>query len=195
VPIWENALDLLSGCNQTLSKSSEIASGYHLPPPCFFLAPQDVKTRSNLFHGWLRMRDLVLYLLASPTCDSLCFSCDEWRVLLDTTAGFWSPNTSEQETKRGNQRLQVMAAIEKSLQRSSISLKLEAIAPQVTDFKEQNLLQSKPPEATICRRILWEVNELNFRQELISLDRQLDTSHRSSVDRRDVLDACWAGYA
>lgn len=195
VPIWESALKLLSNYNQSLPKSNEINGGYYLPPPRLFVTPQNPTTRCNLFHGWLRVCELVLYLLASPTCDSLCLSYKEWHALSDITAGFWSPSTSERGTKRGKQHLQMMTILQRCLQQSSVNLKLEVIAFQVTYWQGRELLQSELPDPLICRRILWEVNELNFRQELISLDRQLDTSNRTSVDRRDMLDACWVGSA
>ncbi|KAF9060482.1 hypothetical protein BDP27DRAFT_1430050 [Rhodocollybia butyracea] len=195
IPIWENALKLLSNYNQSLPKSSEINGGYYLPPPRFFISPQNATTRCILYHGWLRIRELVLYLLASPTCDSLCLSYKEWHALSDITSGFWSPNSSERETKRGKHHVQMMEVVERSLQQSSVSLKLEVIAFQFTCWQGKELFRSELPEAAICRRILWEVNELNFRQELIALDRQLDTSHATSVGRRDMLDACWVGSA
>ncbi|KAF9060353.1 hypothetical protein BDP27DRAFT_1188775, partial [Rhodocollybia butyracea] len=193
VPIWENALKLLSNYNQSLPKGNETKGGYYLPPPRFFITPQNATTRCSLFHGWLRIRELVLYLLASPTCDSLCLSYKEWHALSDITSGFWSPNASERETKRGKQHVQMMAVLERCLQQSSVNLRLEIIAFEVTYWQGRELPRSEMPEPGICRRILWEVNELNFRQELISLDRHLNT--RTTVDRRDMLDACWVGSA
>ncbi|KAJ3831040.1 hypothetical protein F5878DRAFT_495093, partial [Lentinula raphanica] len=45
----------------------------------------------------------------------------------------------------------------------------------------------------IASQIIWELTELSFRQDLITLDRRLDTSGLSVTQRNALLDACWVG--
>lgn len=49
------------------------------------------------------------------------------------------------------------------------------------------------PRPNIVREILWELCELNFRNEFIALDRALDQSRMVEVDRRQLLGKCWEG--
>ncbi|KAJ3736828.1 hypothetical protein DFJ43DRAFT_1149938 [Lentinula guzmanii] len=49
------------------------------------------------------------------------------------------------------------------------------------------------PLLSDAREILWDLNELNFRQELLLLDRQLDRSGMLPFDRELCLEECWVG--
>ncbi|KAJ3762572.1 hypothetical protein EV360DRAFT_25529, partial [Lentinula raphanica] len=41
--------------------------------------------------------------------------------------------------------------------------------------------------------ILWEICELSFRQDLVALDKYMDKSSLSLIERNALIDECWQG--
>ncbi|KAK1220081.1 hypothetical protein PQX77_017180 [Marasmius sp. AFHP31] len=64
-----------------------------------------------------------------------------------------------------------------------------------TRWNAQDLTDGKIPDVAVVKEITWELNELNFRQELLILDSCLDDSKMSSFDCQHLLDSCWASTA
>ncbi|KAF9062072.1 hypothetical protein BDP27DRAFT_1192788, partial [Rhodocollybia butyracea] len=92
----------------------------------------------------------------------------------------------------------VMKILEGCLEQSSVKIKGEDPRFAYRSYWQgSSLMRDQLPESTICRDLLWEVNELNFRQELLLLDSHfhIRSSTADLEDRRRMLDACWIGSA
>ncbi|KAK1223239.1 hypothetical protein PQX77_013884 [Marasmius sp. AFHP31] len=105
------------------------------------------------------------------------------------------PGTSPSDPKRALRFKEMGEVLQDFIVKSGLSLKpdnLDAIRPS---WNGQELEEGKLPAPQIVREIMHELFELNFRQELVVLDAQLDESGMSTYDRQCLLDACWVGSA
>ncbi|KAK1216463.1 hypothetical protein PQX77_020905 [Marasmius sp. AFHP31] len=188
VSAWKSALEALSAHDNSVRAPDGVGGGYSLPPPRLFINPQRDETKATLICNWLKLRQVLLYRLS---VESRRLSNKEWRALL-MNAG---PGTSPSDPKRALRFKEMGEVLQDFIVKSGLSLKpdnLDAIRPS---WNGQELEEGKLPAPQIVREIMHELFELNFRQELVVLDAQLDESGMSTYDRQCLLDACWVGSA
>ncbi|KAK1224724.1 hypothetical protein PQX77_012356 [Marasmius sp. AFHP31] len=169
VSAWKSALEALSAHDNSVRTPDGVGGGYSLPPPQLFINPQRDETKATLICNWLKLRQVLLYRLS---VESRRLSNKEWRALLMDA----SPGTSPSDPKR--------------------VLRFEEMGEVLQDFiNGQELEEGKLPAPQIVREIMHELFELNFRQELVILDAQLDESGMSTYNQQCLLDVCWVGSA
>ncbi|KAK1233985.1 hypothetical protein PQX77_002825 [Marasmius sp. AFHP31] len=190
VPAWQAALSALSDHNQSLPAANGFNGGYVLPPSRLLSNPQNDMTRGRLFCNWLKLRHLLIYCLSTR---SRRLSNKQWRCLLEV-GGSGSTNIND-TTKSGKQFGAMRSLLQDLLDQSSLVLRLENLLKSKVEWNREQLEDGAVPEVRVAEEILWELNELNFRQELLVLDTQLDESRMSTFDRQRVLDGCWRGTA
>ncbi|KAJ3738028.1 hypothetical protein EV360DRAFT_23699, partial [Lentinula raphanica] len=195
VPAWSQALALHSTFNQSLRRSEE--SGYFLPPPRLLDVPENSTTRAFYYRAWLKIRPVILQYLNSSRKPK-CLSAKRWRCLLDVVGGHSSEKNSEGKsgmTKNSAYRAEMRNHLKTLVaQNSSDSFDLNDLEPRIEEFSGQPVdCRTEPPPKEIASQIIWELTELSFRQDLITLDRRLDTSGLSVTQRNALLDACWVG--
>lgn len=83
--------------------------------------------------------------------------------------------------------------MKKTIERTSLSLLEGTLASDPIVWRNETLTEDIVPPTHITQQICWELYELNFRQELMSLDFELDTSQMEPHKRLDTLFACWNG--
>ncbi|KAF5379938.1 hypothetical protein D9757_010256 [Collybiopsis confluens] len=57
----------------------------------------------------------------------------------------------------------------------------------------ETIKPSSPISPNIVKQMLWELAELNFRHDLVMLDKRVDLSHMGRTDRERLLSMCWEG--
>jgi hypothetical protein len=187
---WEIALKHLAGYH-TARPEDGGHYNYWLPPARCLLSPQSDEKKAKLFTGWLRIRELCLFLLSDSKCSPFRLSNKEWRTLLLVCGG--CELDEDGGTRNANHRHNVRERLERALQRSDVQLDVQNLFTKSVQWKgiEINGL----PDTNIAREILWELCELNFRSDFVALDRQMDESAVSALERQEIVDRCWNGTA
>ncbi|KAJ3834206.1 hypothetical protein F5878DRAFT_495698, partial [Lentinula raphanica] len=189
VSAWSQALALHSTFNQSLRRSEE--SGYYLPPPRLLDGPENTSTRAFYYRAWLKIRPVILKNLSQKP---KCLSAKRWRCLLDVVGGHSSeqnPGKAKNDVYRVEMRSLLNTLV---AQNSPDSFSLDDLEPRIEEFHGKCVdCRNEPPPREIASQIIWELTELSFRQDLVVLDRRLDTSGLSLTQRNALLDACWSG--
>ena len=197
IPAWSAGLQTV---DQSLSRLLEASKSfihygrYTFPDPGLFITPvTDKKVTGNkapvqYIEPWLRLRDTWLMRLANEP--SLATSNQHWRTFL--AADLKAP--ADGRTKAANRiRNTLDLIIPQSSTYSGVKMR-KSSGPLVWQDKEYppGVL---PPEGVI-RENLWELYELNFIRELVSLDRractELDLSDTAQLlDRQTKIMRCF----
>jgi len=198
IPAWSAALQAVDHSPSRLleaSKSFTHYGHYTFPDPGLFISPVagkkaiDKKPPVRYIEPWLRLRDTWLMRLAKEP--SLAISNQQWRTFL--AANLNAP--ADGQTKAANRIRNTLALIiPQSDTYSGVKLRNSSEDPLVWQDKEYppGVL---PPEGVI-RQILWELYELSFIRELLSLDRractELDLSDTAQLlDRQIKIMRCF----
>jgi hypothetical protein len=198
IPAWSSGLQAVDQSPSRLLEASKafIHYGhYTLPDPGLFITPvadkkaTDKKAPVRYIEPWLRLRDTWLMRLAKEP--SLAISNQHWRTFL--AANLNAP--ADGRTKAANRiRTTLDLIIPQSDTYSGVKIRNSSKDPLVWQDKEYppGVL---PPESVV-RQILWELYELNFIHELVSLDRracaELDLSDTAQLlDRQTKISRCF----
>ncbi|KIK53446.1 hypothetical protein GYMLUDRAFT_118524, partial [Collybiopsis luxurians FD-317 M1] len=164
---------------------------YWAPPARCLLSPDSDDKKARLFKGWLRIRDIVLFLLSDVNCTPFCLSNKEWRTLLQVCSGH---ELNEGDGSRNaSHRRNVREHFKTALEKSQVQLDVNNLFGKTPTWKGSEVIGLLDPDT--AREILWELCELNFRSDVLALDRHLDRSNASVLERQDMLDQCWNGSA
>ncbi|KAK1221131.1 hypothetical protein PQX77_016069 [Marasmius sp. AFHP31] len=189
-PAWQNALLALSGLNQSLPAPDGFNGGYVLPPAHLLCSPQNDVTKGCFISNWLKLRHLLIYRL---TVSPRRLSNKQWRCFLEV--GGSSSRNVNKSTRSGKQFGEMQRLLEDLVKQSLLEVHLENLHTSRPRWNTQDLTDGEIPDVAVVKEVAWELNELNFRQELLILDSHLDDSKMSSFDRQRLLDSCWAGTA
>lgn len=138
----------------------------------------------KLLQTWLFCRDAWLSCLASR--ESLALSAQAWRdfLFLDLS----SPPSLTDTRKSARQQEALAKLTPESLEAFHLEPQYATGQPVVWNNQQYN--PDELPPHDVVREILWELYELNFTYELISLDRRacIDlTSDDTSLYKREVI--------
>ncbi|KIK50554.1 hypothetical protein GYMLUDRAFT_106377, partial [Collybiopsis luxurians FD-317 M1] len=183
------ALRILSEHNQALRPLSGIKPGFWLPPVRNIVSPVKAETVRLLFHGWLRIREMVLTQLSNP---SLCLISKQWRGLLEVAG--WRYSHADVATMTG-QRHSEMRQLLRRLANISDSHDNNDISVLPVFWNGTALALDADLPIRVGQEIIWELQELGFRNDLVALDKRLDDSKMDAAQRRSLLNGCWEGTA
>ncbi|KIK53803.1 hypothetical protein GYMLUDRAFT_250126 [Collybiopsis luxurians FD-317 M1] len=168
---WASALRILSEHNQALCPPSGVKPGFQLPPIQNIISPAKAETVQLLFHSWLRIHEMILTQLNNLT---LCLLSKQWQGLLEVAGWrFGHPDVATMTDSQHQQDISVQP-----VSWNGVTLSLDVDLP-----------------IWVSQEIVWELQELGFQNDLIELDKQLDTSKMDATQRRSLLNACWEGMA
>ncbi|KAJ3716050.1 hypothetical protein C8R42DRAFT_532860, partial [Lentinula raphanica] len=188
---WSKALALHSCYNQSFRPPENVDSTYFLPPPRVIDGPSNKESRAFYYHAWLTARPLILKSF-DGFLKPVNLSAKWWRCLLDVVGG--RPLTEHSKNKNSLYRVEMRTLLENLMRSHSQSYPDHFLLPQNEEFHGYTVDCSKgPPPKNVSSQILWEISELSFRHELVTLDRHLDTSGLLLTKRDALLDACWVG--
>ncbi|KAK1217152.1 hypothetical protein PQX77_020194, partial [Marasmius sp. AFHP31] len=172
VPAWSDALRTLSHHDLTTPPPPGHDRGYWLPPARLFVTPERDDIKLALLRNWRKVREVLIF---RTTTGVSRLSAKDWRSLLNISGG---DTKQVSETRSGKQH-------------KSMLLKYDELPRLEAKWKGAEISPEELPETRTIQEILWEVTELNFRQELVALDGALDESGLGKWERQNMLDGCW----
>ncbi|KAJ8092482.1 hypothetical protein PM082_023735 [Marasmius tenuissimus] len=189
VPAWANALHALSHHNLSTPPPPGHSRGYFLPPARLLVAPENDEIKLALLRNWLKVREVTIF---RATRGAPCLSTKDWWSFLNISGG---DTKQVSDTRSGKQYESMLTLLKDFLTENRLSLKYDELPLIKAKWKGRSLSPKQLPETRIVQQITWELNELNFRQELVALDGVLDESNLVKWDRQNLLDGCWQGRA
>jgi len=224
IPAWRDALRKVDRSKSNFVDHDVLSSdfGYAFPEPASFIAYERKDRRDSAFRSWLRYRDAFIHRFSFEESDARPMSGKAWRELLgfdwtektSSTRGTSSapgipsttsaPSTSS-ASSAGKKSSKIAARKAKSSSRRELledflrtclkneGVDLQDVVPgnETWQGKAFNTLQDQDFE-----EILWEIGELNFRQELLALDLRIAKVSDPSSDpihRQASVAGCFPG--
>ena len=183
IPAWSAALQAVDQSSSRLIESSKTCAKYGhytFPDPGLFTHPA---TAAKYIESWLRIRDF--WFMRVEKEPSLAMSNQTWRTFLSM-----DPTASEKgETKAARRRQESLNMLLPTTNMyPEVKLRGTSMGPIV--WQGQEYLPGVLPPENVVRQILWELYEVNFIHELLSLDRRacadLDSSNTSQLFERQI---------
>ncbi|KAK0473821.1 hypothetical protein EDD18DRAFT_1368482 [Armillaria luteobubalina] len=187
IPAWADAIakiDKFSECSQEREEHSRLAqsqsnkegpiapshvNGYVFPDPALLVYASATR-QSLFFRQWEHCRDALIYRVTLSSSNAKPLRPQLWRELL--AMAFKSGNA--QGTKVHDLMAQALGSA------------LEAPGSGTTILQVPAPASDQPVDIKRGKYLIWELCELNFRQELLSLDTHL-THPDSSATEEDVI--------
>lgn len=182
IPAWSAALQAV---DRSVSVESSKTPYFAFPDPGLFVSPAKEEKKAKFIETWLRIRDAWIARLAHE--GSLAMLSQHWRDLLATDLSNLLGLSDTKATKRRQQIHDILKPRSLSdpevVPRSAVG---EPFVWQGCSYPPGCL-----PAEDVVRQILWELYELNFSQEFLSLDRRacnnLDLMDNGQLYKRQSL--------
>ncbi|KAJ8074360.1 hypothetical protein PM082_009976 [Marasmius tenuissimus] len=187
VSAWSDALRTLSHHDLTIPPPPGHDRGYWVPPARLFVTPDRDESKLTLLRNWLRLREVIIF---RATTGASRLSVKDWRSLLTISGG---DSKKVSDTRSGKRHDSMRTLLKDFLTENSLSLKYDELPGIAAKWRGVEISDEKLPGTTVVQEILWELTELSFRQELVALDGELDTSDVGKWERQNLLDGCWKG--
>ncbi|KAJ8072103.1 hypothetical protein PM082_015661 [Marasmius tenuissimus] len=107
------------------------------------------------------------------------------------SVGGANPGAGPSDPKQVSHSKEMREVLQDFIQKSGLSLKPDNLDGIKPSWEGMKLEEGQLPSSRIVHEIMCELFELNFRQELLVLDSQLNGSSMSLFNRWCLLDACW----
>lgn len=193
IPAWCTALQAVDRSPSLLvevSKLSKHFGHYVFPDPGLFISPASDEKKARCIESWLRARNA--WLLRAGDEPSLAMSAQNWRDLLAIDI---SGAQEMGDTKAAKRRQQLLDML---LPRSTFpEVKIRSSFGEPLVWQGKRYLPGVLPPENIVREILWELYELNFTFELLSLDARAcinfdATNYSQRIERQAIISKCFA---
>ena len=159
------------------------------PDPGLLVAPATDEKKAQYIESWLRARHAWFMRVANEA--SLAMSNQNWRtfLLIDLNG------PEKEETKAARRRRDILDMV---MPKSTVypELKTRSASNDPLSWEGQEFHPGKLLPEDVIRQILWELYEVNFIQELLSLDRRacadLDVTDPGQLFERQLkVSACF----
>jgi hypothetical protein len=162
--------------------------GYVFPEPGMFLAASQGWRRDSYFTSWLKYRSALVYRLSSDDFDAKPMPNAVWRNLLMQESVQRKASGSSQSSKNTKLRELAQDFLQNCLNVDGVNFKEPSCDElQWNGRVVENLTDLEREE------IVWELCELNFRFELLSLDLRATTTADSEPNRQTLVSECFPG--
>ncbi|KAF8803443.1 hypothetical protein BYT27DRAFT_7260182 [Phlegmacium glaucopus] len=168
-----------------ISKASTHFGHYVFPDPGLFVTPANHEKKARFVESWLQAREAWLMHVANEA--SLAMSSQNWRDFLSTDLS----NTQEKgDTKAAKRRQQILNMLTPKSD-FFLEIKTRSTLGEPLIWQGKRYLPGELPAEHIVREILWELYQLNFAYEFLSLDRRacidLDMQDNSQLIKRQAM--------
>lgn len=168
IPAWRDALQAVNHDQRPLSYNTR----YIFPEAALFASTNESR-RTKFFTTWIAIRPACIYRIVSVQ-KATPLSNQQWRdFLLDGLLSL------SRESKLVRRREEVRSMFAGALE----ELKIDFHAPS-SDFSRDMRLSD-------MQRVLWELTELNFRFELLALDKRASSCNRDEDERQAMVLKCF----
>jgi hypothetical protein len=177
IPSWHEALlstDMDPSQIDTTRPFSVHDRHYLFPNPTLFVTANETR-RARYFATWEAIRPACLYRVYSSFSSAPPLANQQWRDMLFSDFG-----SGATDSKAARNRQHLLDLFGNTLE--ELNINIDSIsASNVPHFPTVPLSES--------RKTLWELTELNFRFELMSLDKRA-SSRREDYDRQEIICQC-----
>lgn len=192
---WRLAQDSLKEFWPHLSKPELY---FVVPDVMLFFNPQG-EPRLELLLMWLRIRPLVMWRLTSTGANNVpIYPSSSWRAMFETMEGTNSKDTS----KKGKKRKLMSVGLEElaeQARRAGVTLDQSNLG-LATPRWGNNTVTVHNLTPRVMEEILWELNEIAFRFELLNLNMRLGRRATGAEQEnywegnQNIVLNCWPGY-
>ncbi|KAF8877215.1 hypothetical protein CPB85DRAFT_1164838, partial [Mucidula mucida] len=167
LPTWMAALKRAGGNRQPSGPlPSGVRRGYALPDPNVIANVENETTRAFMLLTYLKLRTILHYRLQSSVFEPL--AAPVWRRVLGlelhgSKGDGWAAKAHEEV------RQELSKCIEAGSMQGSVDL--SNLSTASATWQGEQLQPNVLPAQHVCREILWELFETNFRYEFLVLDR------------------------
>lgn len=177
----------------TQSPSEPNHAGYIFPDPALILRVQTNKKRAVYVYHWLSFRKDLLFRFTKPEYKMPLIPNQLWRdFLLNGTS-----NPEPTESFASARRLRVLSMLGDCIDSAGVSLSQDSSSS--VDWNGYQITKDQLPDKSVVQKIVWELNELSFRLELMSLNnclaRRLETTSPNDLDHMACFPPCRAMLA
>ncbi|KAF9019585.1 hypothetical protein BDZ89DRAFT_924924, partial [Hymenopellis radicata] len=165
LPEWMRASrDIGQSFDQNSRSNPKVNRGYALPDPGFIATMTNSAIRDAYITVYLKLRHALHYRISSPMFEPL--SPTSWRDLLGIDS-FGNKPDSYVAKRRNDVQTKLMDCIKAGKLEGTIDLSKMGTATVL--WRDQPLPNPLPEH--VISEIFWELFEINFRYELVALDR------------------------
>jgi hypothetical protein len=161
IPAWSAALQAVDQSPSHFIGTSQASGHFTFPDPGIFA---NQATAAKYLRSWLQIREA--WLMRMEMEPSLAMSNQTWRTFLAMDA-----NAPEKEGTKAARRRQESFKLLMPKSETYPELKLRSSTGSLVWQGKEHPAGKLPPD-DVVRQILWELYELNFAHELLSLDRR-----------------------
>jgi hypothetical protein len=147
---------------------------YLFPEPGIFATANKVCC-ATYFATWMAIEPVCIYRLYMPWSSVTPLSNQEWRDVLIGDIKSKTPNAKSAQARENARRL--------------LGSVLEELDIEINQAPSLTTMPSLPDKE--AQKILWKLTELNFRFELLALDRRAHPSNRDEDARQDLILECF----
>ncbi|KAG6875823.1 hypothetical protein C0992_002164, partial [Termitomyces sp. T32_za158] len=197
IPAWRDALLQIDQSKPNFADSDVLGSdfGYAFPEPASFIAFEKRERRNVALCSWLRYRNAFIYRLLSEQFEGRPMSGKAWRDILSldwlerpSSTDKQPCKTDSEKISKNSSRLQRLTDfLESCLRTDGLTLNEIERGRESWNGKPFAALEDKDLE-----EILWELAELNFRQEFLALDLRIHGSDPDFIRQRRIS-GCFPG--
>jgi len=148
------------------TKTSPHLRHYALLDPALLVTPGDDKKKLAYLLTWLPARPTLLYHLQKQ--DSTALSNQAWRDFLE----MGHSDKLKNDTAAATRRAEIRKILRRVLETAGVSEASDNANSGPVYWRDEALALDKLPRISMFQEILWELYELNFRLELVSLDQR-----------------------
>jgi hypothetical protein len=186
IPSWQNALKAVDTDPSRLDSSNRTNphdGKYVFPEPGIFAGVQNELRRSRYFATWDSTKDVCIFRVFQGSSTAVPLSGQEWRDLLVGNLNGEFKGKKNQETQQKIRNLFADCLDE-----------LQVTFDQFMPPTDTTPLSVEPSEG---QKVLWELSELNFRFELLALDKRASgtASEDAAKDRQEMICRCFPNNA
>ncbi|KAL0059302.1 hypothetical protein AAF712_013950 [Marasmius tenuissimus] len=165
--VWSEASrNAGNGFNPNTPPPTGHNNGYALPDPNIIASTKNEPTQAAFITTWLKLRQVLMYRLQSPTFVPL--KAKEWRSVLGLEIHGLKAGTGAAKVREEQQKM-LQSCLQSGNMGGSLDLTNLGAAPVMWQGTSLTLF-SLPPKPVV-QEILWELFKVNFRYELVALDR------------------------
>ncbi|KAL0573814.1 hypothetical protein V5O48_008141 [Marasmius crinis-equi] len=183
LPAWKTASDNVErSFDPKTQPLAGIDHGYALPDPNAIVGTANKAAKARYITTVLKLRTLLHYRLRSPAFRPL--KPREWRSIVGMEA-----HPTKAHTLVGNIRTNMADELKSCLVSGKMeaTFNLENLNEVPVEWYGQRFDQHQMPPVSVVQEVLWELFEINFRYELIALDRLCYTTGASNGEREDEV--------
>lgn len=183
-------------------------NGYAFPHPSLFINIQTDERRTLFFINWLKHRSALIYRISAPRTDTSPIGNQMWRTLLGLPLERLSSEEALARETKSAKCKQAIGDILASCINAADGISINLNDDNKISWQGNEITPGKAVAPETSQQILWELSELNFRCELVGLDRRLHDNQLSANQpatlgphvplpalwtREDLLGRCFIG--